>query len=175
MPSHRAQFAPTERWRVVWGSERTWRLWHMLGGVLMLPFGLLVLSGLAVGFCAFVAKLPGSLVALTSKGTSGLADGALGLAAFCVGSLFGGVLLRYGAAMGLDGVLGAKRSTFGVVVERRTVTAINGRRRHELIVDGTLFLVPRIALDAVGEGDTVRLDVARYSGNPLALSIRVEP
>jgi hypothetical protein len=39
----------------------------MLGGVLMLPFGLLVLSGLAVGFCAFVAKLPGSLVALTSR------------------------------------------------------------------------------------------------------------
>jgi hypothetical protein len=146
----------------------------MLGGVLMLPLGLLVVGGLAVGLYAFVAELPGSLVAWTSKGTSGLADGALGLAAFCVGSLFGGVLLRYGAAMGLEGVLGAKRSTVGVVLERRTITAINGRRRHELIVDGTLFLVPQIAHDAVREGDTVRLDFARFSGIPLALSTRVE-
>jgi hypothetical protein len=76
--------------------------------------------------------------------------------------------------MGLEGLLGATRSTTGMVTERRTVTALNGRRRQAVVVDGKQFVVPRVVDNAVREGDTIRLEFGRFSGELLSLSVRDE-
>lgn len=153
---------PEHRWRLTWSRGVGGAAFDLLGAVVMIPVGLIVLSGATMVPLAMGASFAG----ISQQWGDGRHLAAVGsVLALVATEVFGlwlaWVLLRSGGGMGLD-LLGVRRTVEGEVSERRTVPTGKGGVMYRATVAGEALRPSREAYERLREGARVRVQFGRF-------------
>jgi len=152
-------------WRQVWRASWGHALYHLVGAVIMLPFGLLLAAGVVGGT---LVSGPQAVGELAGRGFAGLGAGLMMLFGVLFGAFLAYALLRHGGAMALD-LLGARRTVEGPVEACGTFRGSKGGVTYWIELQGVHITVPAEAYALANKGALVRARCGRFERELTAL------